>query len=395
MRLVVAQVCSIPETFRFFGGVFRQLTGPQVRLVLAAGGNRHVLAAFAEEERVEFKSLRLSRSASVSSSITEALEMWWWLHDIRPDVVHAHTPKAVLLATVGSALLGIRCRIVHFHGFPADTARGVKRMILLASDSLAIACAHHVIAVGVSIRRKAQQLAPLAKEDRVLILGNGSASGIDTEGRFSPGRFSPTARQLEREKLGIPANAVAVCFIGRFAQDKGIDVLAAAWGLVRRAHPDVWLVLVGIADGRAPAAEESLATLRQCGNVLFTGNVPDVERILAIVDMVVLPTLREGLPYVPLEASSMALPVIASNIPECAEVVVHGVTGTLVPPRSAEAVADAIGRYANDSQLRIAHGRAARQRVQTRFAAGYVRGEILKWFGSELAALARPLKNCV
>lgn len=389
MSLVVVNVCSVPETFHFFKGFFGLLSRPGVRVVLAAGGSREVLEAFATEERVAFRHLRLTRGARFWGSIVEAFDMWWWLHGVRPDVVHAHTPKAVLLATFGSALLGIRCRVVHLHGFPADTAGGAKRWALLGADALAMACAHHVIAVGDSIRRKAGRLVPFPAESHIRLLGHGSASGIDTEERFSPERFTTSMRLEEREKLGLPPDSVVICFIGRLAKDKGIDVLAAAWGLVRQSHLDARLVVVGAIDGRTPIAQESLAALRQRGNVVFTGNVPDVERILSVVDVVVLPTLREGLPYVPLEAGSMAVPVITSDIPECAEVVVDGVTGSLVPPRSAEALADAIGRYIRDSSLREAHGRSARQHIRIRFGQGFVRQEILRWYREVIADMER------
>lgn len=385
--MVVAQICTVPETFRFFGGFFRILASPDVRVVIAAGGNVKTLAALACEEGVEYHALRLSRDATLGGILGEALDIWWWLCDLRPDIVHAHTPKAVLLATIGAALLGIRCRVVHLHGFPADTARGAKRWALLGADVLAIACAHHVFAVSYSIERKARRLAFQSEDRRICVLGYGSASGIDTEVRFSPERFDETLRNVERERLGVSGRGVVVCFIGRFTNDKGVDVLATAWRQVRLTHPDARLVLVGEADARSPASEHAIAALRAFDDVVFTGVVPDVERILAAVDIVVLPTLREGLPYVPLEAGSMAVPVVTSNIPECAEVILDGVTGTLVPCGSAESLAAAIGKYIVDKPLRAMHGDAARRRVQSRYSSRFVRAEIAKWYKKQLCAL--------
>ena len=81
------------------------------------------------------------------------------------------------------------------------------------------------------------------------------------------------------------------------------------------------------------------------------------------MDLVVLPTYREGFPNVPLEAAAMALPVVATNVPGCVDAVQDGVTGTLVPPRDPDALAEAIRGYLRDAERGRAHGRAGRERV--------------------------------
>jgi lipopolysaccharide/colanic/teichoic acid biosynthesis glycosyltransferase len=81
------------------------------------------------------------------------------------------------------------------------------------------------------------------------------------------------------------------------------------------------------------------------------------------MDIVALPTYREGFPNVPLEAAGMELPVVATNVPGCIDAVADGRTGLLVPPRDAPALASAIRKYLNDSNLRLAHGKAGRERV--------------------------------
>jgi glycosyltransferase involved in cell wall biosynthesis len=88
------------------------------------------------------------------------------------------------------------------------------------------------------------------------------------------------------------------------------------------------------------------------------------------MDVVALPTYREGLPVVPLEAAAMRLPVVATSIPACADAVVDGETGSLVPPRDGRALADALDRYLRNPDLRGSHGREARDRM-------------LRWFRPE------------
>jgi glycosyltransferase involved in cell wall biosynthesis len=88
----------------------------------------------------------------------------------------------------------------------------------------------------------------------------------------------------------------------------------------------------------------------------------------AAMDILVLPSHREGLGLATLEAGAMRLPVVATNIPGCIDAVDDGVTGLLVPPYDSKALADVIDRYLNNSELRMRHGYAGRSRVLKKFS---------------------------
>ena len=110
--------------------------------------------------------------------------------------------------------------------------------------------------------------------------------------------------------------------------------------------------------------------LRTDARVHLLGHVRDMPALYAAMDLLVLPTYREGFPYVPMEAAAMALPVVATLVPGCVDAVVDGVTGTLVPPRDPAALAAAIARYLGDPDLRRRHGQAGRERVLRDFRPG-------------------------
>jgi glycosyltransferase involved in cell wall biosynthesis len=93
----------------------------------------------------------------------------------------------------------------------------------------------------------------------------------------------------------------------------------------------------------------------------------DTPPLYTAMDVVVLPTYREGFGIVAIEAAAMELPVVATEVPGCVDAVNDSVTGTLVPPRDAAALTDAIRHYLLDPELRRRHGRAGRERVLQEF----------------------------
>jgi len=101
--------------------------------------------------------------------------------------------------------------------------------------------------------------------------------------------------------------------------------------------------------------------------VRLAGAVGDPAPLYAVMDILTLPTYREGFPNTPLEAAAMELPVVASAVDGCTEAVVDGLTGLLVPPRDSRALAAALQRLIEDPELRKQMGQTARQRVLREF----------------------------
>ena len=161
---------------------------------------------------------------------------------------------------------------------------------------------------------------------------------------------------------------VVVGAVGRLVWEKGYGELFAAAGELRRRCPEVIVVVAGPhepekADGIGP---EALAAAESSG-VRFLGHRSDVEDLYAAFDMYVLASYREGFPRSAMEAAAMGLPVVATDIRGCRQVVEHEVTGLLVPARNAAALTDAVARLAADPGLRSAMGSAAVSKAKRDF----------------------------
>jgi glycosyltransferase involved in cell wall biosynthesis len=203
----------------------------------------------------------------------------------------------------------------------------------------------------------------LCRPDRIKVLGRGSGNGVDAAGRFDPGAVGPGARREIRSALGIGDGELVIGFVGRITRDKGVVELMDAWRHIRQRTPQAHLVIVGRFEPHAPLPSESRQAMTADARVHLSGTTREIPRWYAAMDLVVLPSYREGFPNVVLEAAAMRLPVVATRVPGCVDAVDAGRTGVLVPPRDTHALVTAIDAYLSDADLRRRHGTAGRRRV--------------------------------
>jgi glycosyltransferase involved in cell wall biosynthesis len=231
--------------------------------------------------------------------------LWRLLRRLSPDIVEFSTPKAGLLGCLAARLCGIQARVYFLRGLKLETASGLKRIVLLLSERIASACASVVVCNSQSLRQKALAL-HICTASKLVLLGNGSSNGVDLE-RFHPGP-SPV-----RGLLGIPEDVPVIGFAGRLTQDKGLPELLEAFAAILRVKPSARLLLVGWFD----AAEDALGmALRKRieghPGIICTGLIADTAPYYRAMDLMVLPSLREGFPNVVLEAAATGIPVIGT-----------------------------------------------------------------------------------
>lgn len=171
-----------------------------------------------------------------------------------------------------------------------------------------------------------------------------------------------------RREFGLPPDAPLALFVGRMAEQKGVADLLAAIDILQHVRPDLRTLIVG--DGPLRGRLEATARafrLTEPRRALFLGHRSDVPRLLAACDLLVLPSLYEGLPNVVLEAMRFRKPVVATAAPGTTEVVIADETGLLVPLKNPPALAQAIRRVVADPTLARRLGEAGRVRVEAEF----------------------------
>jgi glycosyltransferase involved in cell wall biosynthesis len=215
------------------------------------------------------------------------------------------------------------------------------------------------------LNRPTQTVLVQNKDDRVGMI----ALGID------PGRIAlipGSGVDVEALRpLPEPNGPIAIAFVGRLLADKGIHTLIRAHRLLRQHRTGVELLVAGTPDPANPASltEQQAAALNREPGIKWLGQVSDIGALWARAHIAVLPSRREGLPKSLLEAAACGRPMVATDVPGCREIVLHGETGLLVPHDDAEALAAAIEKLAASAELRARYGAAARKLAVEKFSA--------------------------
>lgn len=380
----VVHVLTVPDSLLFLRGQVSWMKerGYDIEVVTSPGEG---IAEFEAAEGVRVHTLPMPRAITPGRDAVTLARLVALLRELKPDLVHAHTPKGGLLGMLAARGAGVKARLYHLRGLALATATGPKRAVLEAAERTSCAVATRILCNAHSLRAEALDLGLCAPEKIEVPLA-GSGNGVDSQGRFNPQKLAPGTREAVRKELGIPEGALVVGFVGRLVGDKGVVELAQAWSVLRDERPDAHLLLVGKFEEKDAVPREVRADLEGDARVKLAGFVEagQLSRSYAAMDVVALPTYREGFPNVPLEAAAMKLPVVATRVAGCVDAVEDGVTGTLVPAKDAGALLEALRAYAKSSELRRTHGDAGRERVLELFIREKIWSEIERIYREEL-----------
>jgi glycosyltransferase involved in cell wall biosynthesis len=189
-------------------------------------------------------------------------------------------------------------------------------------------------------------------------------------------------RSSTRANLGIPDDAIVAGFVGRIVPDKGIECLVDAFELAGNRADNVYMVLVGLVETvRERISQNIKHRIERNPHIICTGRVPDVVPLYAAMDFLVLPSRREGFPYVPMEAAALCLPAIVSRATGCVDAVVDNVTGLIVDVDNSGQLCEAILKLAGDAELRERLGKNGYERVSRFFDAKFMIEEHIRFYG--------------
>jgi glycosyltransferase involved in cell wall biosynthesis len=336
-----------------------------------------LLESTAHNESADAVAIPMKRGVDPLSDCVSLWRLFQFLRKAKPDLVEFSTPKIGLLGLMAAALTGVPHRVYVLRGLKLETAGGWMRLLLLAAERIASRCAHVVLCTSQSLQTKSRVLA-IAPASKLQLIADGSSHGVDTR-KFSPGVSGVRAR------FGIPPDARVIGFVGRLTRDKGVPDLIEAFERIRIVDPKTYLLLVGWFDESEDTLALAVRRRITCHpQIVCTGFVPDTAPYYRAMDLLILPTVREGFPNVVLEASASGIPVITTYCTGACDSVLEGVTGCLVPARDPVAIYKSAVRLLDDARERHRLGEAGRAWVQQRFSDRRVGGLTAEFYANLL-----------
>ncbi|MGH2997653.1 MAG: glycosyltransferase family 4 protein, partial [Gaiellaceae bacterium] len=319
-----------------------------------------------------------------ASDVLAFVELIDILRRERFDLLHTHNPKPGIMGRLAGRIAGVPCVVNTVHGLYATPASSLaQRATVLALERLAARFSDLELYQSEedlrwAIRRR------VVKPWKARYLGN----GCDLT-RFDPASVSPARLGELRAQLGILDGTLVVGAVGRLVAEKGYRELFEAARRVRSEQPGVAFIVVGAADPDKSdsISEEEMATAS--AEVTFLGWRDDVRDLLALMDVFVLASWREGFPRSAIEAAAMGKALVLTDIRGCREVARHGREALLVPPRQPAPLAAAITRLVADERLRRELGAAARARALDAFDEGRVARTVLDGYREVLSRQGR------
>lgn len=339
-----------------------QVGGPGKGLLqfLKCGGQKLCQPVFVSTRNKTYGRWPFAEALSVFNVTFEVLDQRWrydpllipkayrLLRTHRIQILQSHGYKMHLLFFLLKCITGLPW-VAYVHGW---TAEDFKIRMYNRMDAFLLRYADQVVVVSDTLKNSLSQhgIAP----HKLHVIKN----AVESDSAVNEGCPFETGGKAENEQwIGV---------IGRFSPEKGQRYFIEALSRVVKILPNVKALLIGDGQERA-MLERSVQERGLSQQVLFAGYQKNVAAYYQCLDLVVLPSLSEGIPNVALEAMSFGKPVVASNVGGMAEVVLHNVTGKLVPAQNPHELAQAMIEVLEDKMVMEQYGNAGKQRVKEEF----------------------------
>lgn len=346
--MLLNQLQSLKEEGYEVGGI--SAPGPEVPVIKAAG--------------IRYFPVAMTRRFTPFSDLASFWQLYRVLKRERFTIVHTHTPKPGLLGQLAARLAGVPVVVNTVHGFYFhEHMPPLWRRFYIALEKIAAWCSDIILSQNQEDIQTAIKEG-ICQPEKIKYLGN----GFDIE-RFAQACLNEPYLEQKRRELALPPDVPVVGFVGRLVVEKGILELLQAARFIIEQIPQVRFLFIGPIDETKPDALTP-AIVAQYGLddvCIFTGRRQDMPELYALMDVLVLPSHREGFPRTPMEASFMGIPSVVTDIRGCREVIEHGRNGWLVPLGDVQALAQAILQLLQNPQEAQRMGEAGRQIARERF----------------------------
>lgn len=365
----ICYVATVPLTIRSF-------FIPQIQFLSNQGFDVSVICspddsiALELGENITFIPVEIPRGISVVGSLKAMKNLYNVFKKEKFDLIQYSTPNAALYTSVAAKLAGCNIRNYHLMGLRYLGTEGFGKVILKTLEKMTCRFSTHVECVSRSNMEMGIREGLFPKE-KVTVVWNGSSGGVDLS-RFDYSKREQWRKEV-REELGYTDSDFVYGFVGRITGDKGIHELLQAYFSLRTTDK---LFLIGRTEDNQTLSPQLIEKTKNDPNIQIHPPATDIERYFAAIDVLILPSHREGFGNVIIEAAAMGVPAIVSDIPGPTDAIERDKTALVVPVKDAGALAKAMKEI--KSRDYVAMGQNAVQYVREKFDSGMLCEKILE-----------------
>lgn len=327
--LHIFTMISTPRSF--FNGQFKYLAekgNQDIYLITSDVKDEY----FCNENYIKYKQMDIARRIDILADLKSIKNIANYIKKEKFDVVVGHTPKGAMVAMIASFLTGIKTRVYYRHGLIYTTASGLKKIILKSIEKLTAFLATHIVNVSPSLSTLAVK-DHLNSDKKQIVIGAGTCGGIDAIEVFNPEKVNPKDIKDLKEKLNFGESFI-IGFAGRICKEKGIRELIDGFNIFIEKNPtkNAKLLLLGPYDKRDALPEEYKLKINSDPNIIAPGIIlnEDMPKYYSLIDILVLPSYREGFGMCVIEAGAMRVPSLVSKSHGCVDSVKENVTGKYI-----------------------------------------------------------------
>jgi glycosyltransferase involved in cell wall biosynthesis len=349
---------------KFLLELAQNLDAQSYDMLVAAGETGSAVSAavpgiLADLEKCSLRTIPLNnlvRTISPFRDIAALFEIRKLLREERPDILFLLSSKAGFIGSLAGKLSGVKRIIYRIGGWAFNDPRSAAgKNVFIIAEKISARWKDVIIVNSQHDAKQAEILGIRPKEKTVVVYNGINAAELDF--------FS---HEESRKRFALDSAQPVVGVIANFYKTKGLECLLDAFADIVKKIPDAKLVIIGGGGENLPLSEQA-DRLHIAHSVIFAGHIPNAWKYLKAFDLFVLPSLKEGFPWVLLEAMAAEVPIVATAVGAVPEILENGSSGIIVPPGDIQKLSDAIVKLLRNPEIRAKFATQARRAVISRF----------------------------
>jgi glycosyltransferase involved in cell wall biosynthesis len=334
------RITTVPLSLKLLlGGQMKFMKANGWEVIMVSSDGREV-QQITRDEGVKHEVIPFTRKITPIHDLICIWKLYQLFKREKPDIVHTHTPKAGLLGMIAAKLSGQKIRIHTLAGIPYMATKGAKKGILVKAEKWTYSYATEVWPNSRGLKSFVIE-ENLCSSDKLRVIGKGSSNGVDLE-KFNRGVLKENHLVAATMRILPGENDYIILAVGRLVQDKGIEELVHAF-LESKIYSMSKLVLLGSFEQELdPISLDLMKTIEENPRIVKINWSDHVAHYMALADVLVHASHREGFPNVLLESGAMELPVICSDIIGNNDIVVQQKTGLIFPVKDKSVLKEAL-----------------------------------------------------